>query len=160
MKTNAKIAAASLLGVLFVCCHAGAQVPAPIDWADPAYCRSDTVNHPVLRQFREEVTYVLMRGFPSTYYANVCVYRESAAFPGGSLSIVATLGAENEEELSSQPHPSSTSVTCALTDDVLCKRVRQVQLYLLGAHAEAVRLPSAPTDNNKRVVAIVMDASQ
>jgi hypothetical protein len=160
MKRNAKLAAATLFGALFACFHAGAQAPAPIDWADPAYCRSDTTNDPALQQFREEVAYVLMRGFPSTYYANVCVYRESAAFQGGASSIVATLDAENEQGLPSQPHPSPTSVTCAATGDVPCKRVRQVQLYLPGTHVEAVRLPSAPNDNSRRVVAIVVDAAE
>jgi hypothetical protein len=160
MKRNAKTAASTLLGALFACFHAGAQTPAPIDWADPAYCQSDTTNDPALQQFREEVAYVLMRGFPSTYYANVCVYRESAAFPGGASSLVATLDAENEQGLPTQPHPSPTSVTCAATGDIPCKRVRQVQLYLPGTHVEAVRLPSAPTDNSRRVVAIVVDAAE
>lgn len=159
MKRNAGAASATLPGVLFVCFHAGAQTPAPIDWVNPSYCRSDTTQDTLLQKFREEMAYALMRRFPSTYFVSVCVYRESGAFSGGSSSMIVTLDAENEQGLPTQPHPSPTSVTCTLIGDIPCKRVRQVQLSLPGTHTEAVRLPSAPTDNSKRVVAIVMDVA-
>jgi hypothetical protein len=130
-----------------------------IPWSDAPYCTGQP-NDQTLNEFREEVSYVLKRGFPSNYRVNVCVYRESDAFPGGSPgSLIATLDAENLQGLPTQPHTWSGDVACDLTNDAPCIRTRQVQLYLPGTHPEAVRLPSDPADNAKRIVAIVRDTS-
>ncbi len=130
-----------------------------LPWSDAPYCKGQP-NDATLNEFREEVAYVIKRGFPSHYGINVCVYRESDAFPGGSPgSLIATLDAENLQGLPTQPHTWSGDVACDLTNDAPCIRTRQVQLYLPGTHPEAVRLPSDPADNAKRIVAIVRDTS-
>lgn len=110
-----------------------------------------------LREFREEVAYVL-RAFPTTYYVNVCVYRESQAFAGGSPgSLIATLDAENVQGLPTQPHPQHWQTACAAVDDDPCVRTHQVRAFLPGTHLESVRLPADPGNSMARVVAIVRD---
>jgi hypothetical protein len=127
------------------------------DVAAPSYCTSGS-DDAELMAFRKQLARAL-RAFPTTYSINVCAYRESQAFVGGSAgSLVATLDAENSQNLATQPHPASTSVQCAASGDLPCVRTRQVQLLMPGTHPEAVRQPSDPANPMARVVAIVRDA--
>jgi hypothetical protein len=126
----------------------------------PGYCLTGISNtsDAELVAFGKSVSRAL-RAFPSSYGINVCVYRESQAFVGGSQgSLVATLDAENHQNLLTQPHPLSTDVQCAPSGDIPCTRARKVQLMVPGTHPESVRLPSDPTNPMARVVAIVRDA--
>lgn len=150
-----------LIVLATACCLGLAAASAPAAEKNLAasgarYCKGPT-NDLQLIEFREEVNYAL-RAFPSAYYINVCVYRESEAFEGGSPgSLVATLDAENVQGLPSQPHPSPSDVQCAQTGDVPCIRARQVQAFVPQTHPESVRLPADPLNPMARIVAIVRD---
>lgn len=156
-----QFACAAFVPLLVVASAAAAGgTPSVAPWSDAPYCQAQDSSDVALTEFRQEVAYILKRAFPSNYMTNVCVYRESMAFPGGAPgSLVATLDAENLQGLPTQPHTWSGDVACALTGDVPCVRVRQVQLYLPQTHVEAVRLPSAHDDNSKRIVAITRDTT-
>lgn len=90
----------------------------------PRYCQEDPT-HPDLdvSAFKKQIALAL-RAFPTAYMTNVCVYRESKAFIGGSSgSLVATLDAENVRGLPTLPHPTPESIACAPTNDIPCVRV-------------------------------------